>query len=70
MALMFGFLPRGTEWIWILLIIVILFGGKKLPDLARGLGKSVSEFKKGKEEGLSAEAKAETVKPVSDPSKN
>jgi len=34
-----------------LAIVLVLFGGKKLPDLARSLGRSVGEFKKGKEEG-------------------
>ena len=34
----------------IVLAVVILFGGKKIPELARGLGKSLSEFKKGKKE--------------------
>lgn len=38
----------------ILFIILLLFGGKKLPDLARSLGKSLGEFKKGKEEGEKA----------------
>ncbi len=36
----------GTELIVILLIILLLFGGSKLPSLARGLGESVREFKK------------------------
>ena len=37
----------GGEW-WVLALIgLILFGGKRLPDLARALGKSVQEFKKG-----------------------
>ena len=35
------------EIILILLAVIILFGGKKIPELARGLGKSLSEFKKG-----------------------
>ncbi len=35
----------------VLAIILILFGGKKLPELAHSLGKSLGEFKKGKEEG-------------------
>ena len=35
------------EILLILLIFVILFGGKKIPELARGLGRGVSEFKRG-----------------------
>ena len=35
----------------VLAIILILFGGKKLPELAHSIGKSLNEFKKGKEEG-------------------
>lgn len=38
----------STEWIIILIIVIILFGGKKIPELMRSLGKGVSEFKKGK----------------------
>jgi len=41
-----------VEIIIILLIIVLLFGAKKLPELARGLGRSASEFKKGMQEDL------------------
>lgn len=39
------------ELIVILAIILLLFGSTKLPSLARGMGKSVSEFKKGMHEG-------------------
>ena len=42
----------------VLAIILILFGGKKLPDLAHSLGKSLGEFKKGKEEGDRVDAPA------------
>ena len=39
------------EWIIVLGVIVLLFGAKKLPELARSLGRSSSEFKKGIKEG-------------------
>lgn len=40
----------GQEMIFIFLIVLLLFGAKKLPQLARGVGKSMGEFKKAKEE--------------------
>jgi sec-independent protein translocase protein TatA len=43
-------LPHGAEWLYLLIIVLVLFGGAKLPQLARGLGKSLGEFKKAKEE--------------------
>ncbi|MBO5781142.1 MAG: twin-arginine translocase TatA/TatE family subunit [Opitutales bacterium] len=47
----FAFLNIGnTELIIILVIILLLFGAKKLPELARGLGKSMQEFKKATRE--------------------
>ena len=39
-----------TEIILILVVIILLFGAKKLPELARGVGKSMGEFKRAKEE--------------------
>lgn len=47
-------LPGGPELIIILFVILLLFGSKKLPELARSIGKSISEFKKGKDEGVGA----------------
>lgn len=44
-------MPGATEMIIILLIIVVLFGAKKIPELAKGLGKGIKEFKDAKEEG-------------------
>jgi sec-independent protein translocase protein TatA len=43
----------GPEWIVVLVIVVLIFGAKKLPELARSVGKSTSEFKKGISEGAS-----------------
>ena len=43
-------LPGGSEVILILFIILLLFGAKKLPELSRSLGRSLNEFKKGKED--------------------
>jgi sec-independent protein translocase protein TatA len=40
-------IPGGTEWLIILLIVLVLFGGKKLPELMGGLGKGIKSFKKG-----------------------
>ena len=37
----------GWGWIVILLAILLLFGGKKIPELMRGTGKGIKEFKKG-----------------------
>lgn len=42
------------EIILILLVILLLFGAKKLPELARSLGRSMQEFKKGQKEGAEA----------------
>ncbi|MAV64344.1 MAG: twin-arginine translocase TatA/TatE family subunit [Pelagibacteraceae bacterium TMED237] len=38
------------EWIIIALVVIVLFGGKKIPELARGLGKSIQEFKRARDE--------------------
>lgn len=41
---------RGWEWIIILIVILILFGGKKIPELMHGLGKGIRGFKDGLKE--------------------
>lgn len=43
-------MPGGPELLVILFIVLLLFGAKKLPELSRSLGKSLGEFKKGKED--------------------
>jgi sec-independent protein translocase protein TatA len=49
---LFAFLPNlgGPDLIIILLIILVLFGAKKLPELARGMGSAIKEFQKAKDE--------------------
>lgn len=47
-------MPGGAEWIWIMLAIILLFGGRKLPELARGIGKGIREFKEAKD-GVASE---------------
>ncbi len=44
-------LPGGGEWIIIALVILILFGGDKLPELMRGIGKGYGQIQKGLEDG-------------------
>ena len=49
---MFG-MPGGSEWLIILLIVLIVFGAGKLPQVGRSLGTAITEFKesvKGKDE--------------------
>jgi sec-independent protein translocase protein TatA len=52
------------EILLLLLVLVLLFGAKRLPELARSLGRSLSEFKKGKDEGTrDSESKSRDEKP-------
>ncbi len=66
----------GNEILVVLLIVLLLFGGSKLPELARSLGKAKNEFKKGTQEepkgpeeleeqkGPGSESESETKKPL------
>ena len=47
---MFGGKIGITEILIILLVLVVFFGAKRIPEIARSLGKSLNEFKKGREE--------------------
>jgi sec-independent protein translocase protein TatA len=49
--------PGGMELVIIVLVILLLFGGKKIPELARGLGKGIREFKDGLKDGDEASRK-------------
>lgn len=57
-------MPSPQELLLILLILVLLFGARRLPELSRSIGKSISEFKRGRKEGEKelAEADAEEEK--------
>ena len=57
-----------TEIILILVVVLVLFGGKKLPELARGLGKAQAEYKKAKQaiESEVNEFKSEVEKAADD----
>ena len=48
---MFSNIGPGEVLFTVLVILIFVFGAKKLPELSRALGRSVGEFKKGKEEG-------------------
>ncbi|MFA5118985.1 MAG: twin-arginine translocase TatA/TatE family subunit [Candidatus Omnitrophota bacterium] len=55
------------ELIVVFLVVLLLFGAKSLPDMARALGKSIGEFKKAASdirEGIEVSAAQESVKPV------
>jgi sec-independent protein translocase protein TatA len=41
--------PGGSEWILIILAVLILFGGRKIPEFMRGLGKGIREFNDAKD---------------------
>jgi sec-independent protein translocase protein TatA len=40
-------MPGGSEMLIVFLVVLLLFGGTRLPKLAKGLGESIKEFKKG-----------------------
>lgn len=57
-------MPGGSEWILIVLAVLILFGGRKIPEFMKGIGKGIREFndaksnvKKEIEDGMNEPAK-------------
>lgn len=53
----------ATEWIVIIAVVVLLFGGKKIPELMKGLGGGINEFKKaakGESDAPAAKKEEET----------
>jgi sec-independent protein translocase protein TatA len=41
----------GPEWIWVIVVVVVLFGASRLPIMGRNVGLGIKEFKKGIAEG-------------------
>ena len=66
--MIYGFLGNmgPTQILICLVVLFLLFGAKKIPDMARALGKAKGEFKKGLAEGEKAEAEAEAIKEEKD----
>ena len=60
-----GFLPKGTEWIIILIIVLVIFGPKNLPKLGASLGKTVKNLREGMQGDDEATAE-EAEAPVED----
>ncbi len=69
-------MPGGSEWILIILAVLILFGGRKIPEFMRGLGRGIREFndaknnvKKELEDGMAEkDTKPASTQPASTPS--
>ena len=54
-------MPSGMELLVIALIVLLLFGGKKIPELAKGLGNGIKNFKNAVKEDEVAETKSEKI---------
>ncbi|MCL5284003.1 MAG: twin-arginine translocase TatA/TatE family subunit [Armatimonadetes bacterium] len=52
-----------TQWIIVVAILLLLFGGSRIPELMKGLGEGMREFKKSMNEEPKSEEKAEEKKP-------
>lgn len=46
LPLYFAYFTSGQDWLIVGLIVLVLFGGSKIPELARGVGEGIREFKK------------------------
>ena len=66
-------MPGGSEWIVIILVVILLFGGKKIPELMKGIGKGIREFNDAKsnvkseiEEGMKEKDKDDEIRRLKD----
>lgn len=64
-----AFSPGPTEIILIILALLLLFGGRKIPELMKGLGQGMKEFKKAKEDPEDT-ANNDSKKPIQEDSEN
>jgi sec-independent protein translocase protein TatA len=46
--LLFISMPGGSEWLLIVLAVLVLFGGRKIPEFMRGIGRGIREFNDAK----------------------
>jgi sec-independent protein translocase protein TatA len=51
-----------NEWVWVLLIALVVFGGSQLPKIARNFGRAQGELKKGLAEGAKEAAEADRIR--------
>lgn len=55
-------MPGGMEWVLIALVVLLLFGGKKIPELAKGLGSGIKNFKNAvKEDEVAENSKSDEI---------
>jgi sec-independent protein translocase protein TatA len=59
-------MPGGSEWILIIIVVLLMFGGKKIPELMRGIGKGMKEFKDAKDNVKNEIEEGMKVKDVKD----
>jgi sec-independent protein translocase protein TatA len=64
-------MPGGSEWVLIILAVLVLFGGRKIPEFMRGLGKGIREFndaknnvKKELEDGMNEKDTPKSAQPA------
>jgi sec-independent protein translocase protein TatA len=60
---MFG----GPEWIWVILVVVLVFGASRLPMVGRNFGRGIKEFKQGISEGIKDDSQKPAAERPADP---
>ena len=64
MKVMFASFLGGWEWVIVIMAVLLLFGAKKIPELAKGLGTGIKEFKKATREVTDEIQNAQTETPA------